>query len=168
MSLNEIVDGIAAAVDQDPANAAALFRASGSSTSTVATAARAGRHDFIVDEPPSLGGEDAGPTPVEYALGSLIGCQVVVYRFWAERLGIALDDVSITAEGDLDVRGFFGLAEGVRSGFTQIRFDVTLTGPETPERYEELRAAVDSHCPVLDLFTNPTPVVSTLKVGAPA
>ena len=39
---------------------------------------------------------------------------------------------------------------------------VTVTGPESPERYEELAAAVDEHCPVLDLFANPVPVTRTL------
>ena len=30
-----------------------------------------------------------------------------------------------------------------------------MTGPENPERYQELAAAVDRHCPVLDLFAQP-------------
>lgn len=115
----------------------------------------------------ALGGGDAGPTPVEYALAGLIGCQVAVYRFWADKLGIALHDIAIKAEGDLDVRGFLGLAEGVRAGFSEVRFDVTLTGPESTERYQELRQAVDRHCPVHDLFSNPTPLVSTLKITVP-
>jgi len=94
---------------------------------------------------------------------------VVTYRFWAARLGIRLDDVGIRlddveidAVGDLDVRGFFGLDDEVRAGFGDIRLDVRLTGPERPERYAELQQAVDAHCPVLDLFTNPTPVATTV------
>ncbi|MCW2757583.1 MAG: osmotically inducible protein OsmC, partial [Nocardioidaceae bacterium] len=161
MSLHTIIETIDAAWKQDEANAHALFSASGSSRGTVATDVRAGRHTFVVDEPESLGGEDEAPNPVEYALAGLIGCQVVVYRFWAAKLGIAVDDIDVKAEGDLDVRGFFGLKDGVRSGFSQVRLDVTLTGPE-PERYEELRAAVDAHCPVIDLFANPTDISSTL------
>jgi hypothetical protein len=35
---------------------------------------------------------------------------------------------------------------------------VTVAGPESEERYAELAAAVDEHCPVLDLFQNPVPV----------
>lgn len=35
-------------------------------------------------------------------------------------------------------------------------------GPETQERYEQLRDAVDVHCPVLDLFANATPVSVTV------
>ena len=29
-------------------------------------------------------------------------------------------------------------------------------------RYQELREAVDAHCPVLDIFQNPTPVSVTV------
>jgi hypothetical protein len=46
-----------------------------------------------------------------------------------------------------------------------VRLAITLTGPETEERYQELRAAVDAHCPVLDLFVNPTPVAVTVSKG---
>jgi putative redox protein len=43
-----------------------------------------------------------------------------------------------------------------------VRLAVTVTGPESDERYAELAAAVDEHCPVLDLFTNPVPVSRTI------
>ena len=45
---------------------------------------------------------------------------------------------------------------------------VTVTGPESDERYAELAAAVDEHCPVLDLFKNPVPVTRTITAAAPA
>ena len=44
------------------------------------------------------------------------------------------------------------------AGFSDIRLSVTLTGPESDARYQELRDVVDTHCPVLDLFATPTPV----------
>src|ERR1039457_1221657 len=84
------------------------------------------------------------------------------YRFWAEQLGIEFDTLTVQVEGDLDIRGFFGFDDSVRPGFSAVRVEVTVTGPETPERYRELAAAVDQHCPVLDLFANPVPVTRTL------
>jgi len=53
----------------------------------------------------------------------------------------------------------------VRPGFIGVRLEITPTGPETAERYQELAEAVDAHCPVLDLFTNPTPVQRKLAVA---
>lgn len=164
--LTAIITGTAEAVRKDVGRAAVQFTATGRSAGSVATDVRARQHTFVVDEPASLGGDDSATNPVEYALGALIGCQVVTYRFWASRLGIELDDVRIEAVGDLDVRGFFGLEEGVRPGFGEIRLDVQLIGPESAERYAQLHAAVDERCPVLDLFANPTPVTATVTSAA--
>jgi putative redox protein len=69
---------------------------------------------------------------------------------------------SVRVAGDLDLRGFFGVDDSVRPGFTAVQVEVTVTGPETEERYAELAAAVDEHCPVLDLFKNPVPVTRAL------
>lgn len=154
-----------ATIQESPQKAALVFGAEGEGFGSVATRLSSGGHSYVIDEPAGLGGDDLAANPVETALGALIACQVVTYRVWAHNLGIAVDDVRIAAEGDLDVRGFFGLDEGTRPGFGDIRLTVTVTGPETAERYRELHDAVDAHCPVLDLFSNPTPVSTTLVVG---
>ncbi|UCR88102.1 OsmC family protein [Mycetocola spongiae] len=146
----------------NPAAATIHPSASGVAEGGVATRVRAGGHEFIVDEPAGLGGENTGANPVEYALGALIGCHVVVYRLYAEALGIVINSITAEADGDLDVRKLFGIDETLRPGFSDIRINVTITGPESAERYAELKAAVDAHCPVLDLFQNPTPVATTL------
>ncbi|WP_067821580.1 OsmC family protein [Nocardia inohanensis] len=160
--LNDIVDATAAAVAEDPARAQVVFRATGTPEGVVGSAIAAGRYTIRVDEPPSLGGAGAAPNPVEVYLASLISCQVVTYRFWAQRLGVTIDELAIDAEGDLDVRGFFGLDDTVRPGFRAVRVTVRISGPETAQRYTELQRAVDAHCPVLDLTTGHTPVETTL------
>lgn len=146
----------------DPEQASALFGATGEGGGGVRTEIRVGRHSVTVDEPPTLAGDDAAPNPVEVTLAGLLSCQVVTYRFWAVQLGIPLDDVAVDVEGDLDVRGFFGLDDAVRSGFTEIRVVVRLSGPASDADYHRLHAAVDEHGPVLDLFHNATPVITRL------
>ena len=146
----------------DPASAGLTYRVNGAGVGSVATTITAGRHTFVVDEPDALAGDDVAASPVEFALGALISCQVVVYRLYAQALGIQVDDIAITAEGDLDARRLFGIDESVRAGFSDVRLAITITGPETDARYQQLREAVDAHCPVLDLFANATPVSSTV------
>ncbi len=116
--------------------------------------------DFAVevDEPPALGGKDRAPNPVEYALAALATCQEITYRLHADALGIPLKDVSVQLEGELDLRGFFGAAEGVRPGFLSIKGSVSFDSPAPAEDLERLKRVVDAHCPVLDLFNNATPV----------
>jgi uncharacterized OsmC-like protein len=117
---------------------------------------------LTVDEPPELGGTDQGPNPVEYALAALATCQEITYRLHADAMGIPVNDVSVTLEGELDLRGFFGAAEGVRPGFQWIEGKVSFDSPASPEELARLKRAVDAHCPVLDLLRNETPVRLTL------
>ncbi len=56
----------------------------------------------------------------------------------------------------------------MRSGFTAVRVEVKVTGQESQERYEELAAAVDEHCPVLDLFKSPVPVTRVITSASVA
>ena len=163
-----LVDAGAAWGERIAANTASAqltYRVGGIGEGSVATSVRAGKHEFVVDEPAALAGDDVAASPVEYALGALISCQVVVYRLYAQALGIRLLDITIDAEGDLDARKLFGIEESVRAGFSEVRLDITITGPESEERYQYLREVVDAHCPVLDLFANPTPVVATVRKG---
>jgi hypothetical protein len=88
----------------------------------------------------------------------------MTYRFWSEKLGIRIDDLTVDVQGDLDVQGIFGLRDGVRPGFGNVSVTVHITGPEALDRYDELRQAVNDHCPVLDVFANPVPVTTALSV----
>jgi uncharacterized OsmC-like protein len=162
MSLVSLIDDTRKAIADDPANAQAVFAAEGTLVGVTEVDIRTGTHTFKVDEPPVLGGGDAAANPVQYALASLGSCQAITYRFWAAQLGIELGSLSVRVEGDLDLRGFFGIDDSVRPGFSAIRVEVTVTGPEPEERYAEPAAAVDEHCPVLDLFKNPVPVTRAL------
>jgi uncharacterized OsmC-like protein len=121
-----------------------------------------------VDEPPSLGGADTAPNPVEYALLALATCQEITYRLHADHLGIPLDSVAVSLEGDLDLRGFFGVDHAVRPGFREIRGTVTLRSPAAEAELERLKAHVDAHCPVLDLVSNATPLTLALRTSVPA
>jgi uncharacterized OsmC-like protein len=162
MSLSSLIADTRKAVAEDPANGQAVFSAQGTLVGVTEVDVRTGTHSFKVDEPPALGGADVAANPVQYALASLGSCQAITYQFWAEQLGIGFDTLSVRVEGDLDVRGFFGFDDSVRPGFSAVRVEVTVTGPESPERYQDLATAVDQHCPVLDLFANPVPVTRTL------
>jgi len=143
---------------QDPKNGQLTFSATGEGVGSVASEIKAGKHTFKVDEPAPLAGDDIAASPVEYALGALASCQIVVYRLYAQQLGIQVDDIKVTADGDLDVHGLFGANNSVRPGFSAVKLKVEITGPETQERYDELQRVVDEHCPVLDIFRNPVPV----------
>ncbi len=150
-------------IQSDVKKAELTYRATGVSEGSVASRITVGNHTFLVDEPQALAGDDVAASPVEYALGALISCQIVVYRLYAHVLNIPFDALEITAEGDLDVRTLLGVEGGPRAGFTGVRLDIKISGPESLERYEELRKAVDVGCPALDIFVNPVPVTGAVR-----
>lgn len=121
-------------------------------------------HEVAADEPRSFGGGDTAQSPVELLLTSLATCQAVTYRLWAAELGVALERIGVEVQGDLDLRGFLGIAE-VPAGYTTVRMVVTLDGPETDERYRELADAVDRHCPVYDVLARPITVERELRIA---
>jgi uncharacterized OsmC-like protein len=157
MSVTAAIEANEQAITADHGRARVVFRSQGALDGPTHVHLTSRQHAIEVDEPEVLGGGNAHANPVEYALASLASCQAITYRFWAAKLGIQLDGLEVSAEGDLDLHGFFGL-ENTRAGFSQVRLDITPIGPESAERYRELADAVDAHCPVLDLFVNPTEV----------
>ena len=114
MTLSTVIADTRKAVDEDPGVARALFSAEGTLTGVTEVEVRTPTHSFTVDEPPALGGGGTAPNPVEYALASLGSCQAITYRFWAEQLGVSFDKLTVTVEGDLDIRRFLGFDESVR------------------------------------------------------
>jgi putative redox protein len=120
--------------------------------------------DLIVDEPPLIGGGDAGPTPVELVLAALGTCQEIVYATYARVLGIPLDGVSVRAEGRVDLRGFFGVAD-VPAGFQDVSFAVEIDSPAATTDIERLVAEVNAHCPVLDILKQPVRIEGTYQLN---
>lgn len=122
------------------------------------------QHSIITDEPESLGGTDAGPNPVELILAALGTCQEITYRAYAAAMDIPLDHVSVKLEGQIDLRGFFGVTDEVRPGYRRIHGTVTLESDASDTQLRQLRAAVDAHCPVLDILSQPVPVELGLTI----
>src|ERR1700744_6110569 len=133
MSLDTLIADTRKAIAGDAANAQEVFTAQGTLVGVTEVDISTGSHTFKVDEPPALGGGDAAANPVQYALASLGSCQAITYRLWAAQLGIELDSLSVRVEGDLDLRGFFGVDDSIRPGFTAVRVEVSVTGPERSE-----------------------------------
>ena len=165
MTLGKVIADTRRALSGDPATGQVAFSTVSTLTGTTRVDVRTGRHSFTVDEPWSLGGGGEAASPVQYALAALGSCQAITYRFWAELLGIRFDKLTVQVDGDLDLRGFLGVGDGVRPGVQDVRIQVDIAGPEPAERYQELAAAVSEHCPVLDLFENPVPVTCTTLAG---
>ncbi len=165
-SFKPLVNTIQATLADAPDQAVATFSAESEQVAGLRSEIRIRDHRLVVDEPDALGGADAGPNPVEIALASLATCQEITYRLYADKLGIPLDCVSVSVEGDVDLRGFFAVDEAVRPGFQAIRATVKLQSPADQSSINELVETVNRHCPVLDLLQNRTPITIDIEQSA--
>lgn len=112
-------------------------------TKPYSVALTAGRHQWLSDEPPALGGADAGPAPYDLLLASLAACTVITLRMYAERKGWPL--VGVAAE----------LVHGREDDRSRIDRTLWLEGELTDEQRARLGEIAER-----------TPVTLTLKAGA--
>lgn len=64
------------------------------------TEVEAGSHRFVLDEPESAGGTNAGPTPYDAVAAGLGGCTAMTLHFYAKREKIPLEGVDVTVVHD--------------------------------------------------------------------
>ncbi|RSD23253.1 OsmC family protein [Mesobacillus subterraneus] len=113
---------------------------------------------ITIDEPPALGGTDAGMNPVEMLLGALGACQSIVARVYSQKFGVELEDFRVELEGDLDTDGFMNKSD-VRRGYSDIRYTYHITSPSPEENIRALADFIARTCPVDDTISNPVNVV---------
>jgi uncharacterized OsmC-like protein len=126
--------GTVNAIKADPGLGACHFRATNAwlagslnrSTVTGFYGARqeiAHRQTFTMDadEPAILAGGDSGANPVEHLLHALASCLTTSMVAHAAVRGIRIEALESRLEGDIDLRGFLGLADDVPKGYTAIR-----------------------------------------------
>jgi putative redox protein len=103
----------------------------------------AGRHSLTLDEPPSRGGQDAGPAPYEMLLGSLGACTAITLRMYADRKQWAFRSLQVELSFErIGERG-------------QIHRVVTIDGELSAEQRQRLAEIAEK-----------TPVTLTIKAGA--
>lgn len=107
------------------------------------------------DEPAILAGNDEGANPVEHLLHALASCLTTSMVAHAAVRGIQIEELESQLEGDIDLRGFLGLAADVPKGYTNIRarFRVKAKAEDVP-RIRELA----KFSPVFNTLVNGTGV----------
>ncbi len=166
--LNDTID----AIKRDPEIAKFRFRATnrwdsgGHNTTTIHDFYGAKQnvehdHDFMIaaDEPDLLLGGDMGANPVEMALTSLAGCLTTTLVYHAAARGVTINGVESELEGELDLRGFLGLSDDVRTGYKSICVKMHVDADASQETLDELVALAKGLSPVVDIISNPVEVI---------
>ena len=158
-SLRTTLGNIQQNLKDNPKEANVTFQSNSSLIEGFNSRAIMRQHSIDVDEPKELGGTDRGPNPVELILAALGTCQKITYKAYATVLGIPLESVSVELEGELDLQGFLALNDAISSRLPEDSGPGEKSSPmRIPETLEKLRQAVNAHCPVLDIISNPVPL----------
>lgn len=117
-----------------------------------AVAIKAGQHRWVSDEPPALGGQNAGPAPYDLLLGSLGACTAITLRMYAKRkqwpvravlvdLRLQKNDTSVRIERAITIEGDVNDEQRTRMLEIAEKTPVTLTLKAGVPIHSELRAS---------------------------
>jgi uncharacterized OsmC-like protein len=121
---------------------------------------------YDADHPAVLVGGGNAPTPVEFLLHAIAACLTSGLANIAAARGVALNEVSSTVEGDIDLLGILGLSDQVRNGYQGIRVSFQISGDAPDEVLRSLVEQSRARSAVYDVLTNGVPVSIDVKTGS--
>ena len=104
--------------------------------------------------PAPLLGDDKAPSPLEWLLHAMVGCMTTSLAYHAAARGIEIESIDSGIEGDIDLRGFFGLSARARKGYSSIRIKMLVKSAAAPATLKGLAKM----SPLFDIVSNALPV----------
>lgn len=160
MTLREIQAPIKEQYREQPEAAWITLRATGATgDSAMACSVDIGRALYAAGAHQGVGGSGASACSGDLLLGALAACAQITCQMVAANMGLDGVTVSVTVEGDLDLRGTLGTPD-VPVGFQAIRMRFALRGDVPPDRLEKLKERTERYCVVLQTLVTPPALAS--------
>jgi uncharacterized OsmC-like protein len=152
----------------DPASSRITLKARGGQTETpIACSVAIGRAIYEAQAHTGVGGAGTAACSGDMLLGALSACAQITCQMVANAMGIPLERIEVTVEGDLDLRGTLGISKEVPVGFHQIRTRFEIVAPQaSAEQLRALREKTEQYCVVMQTLTQP-PKMETEWTGLP-
>ena len=165
MTLRDIQEPIKARYREEPDAARITLRATGSMTDgAMSCSVDLGRALYAAGAHPGVGGSGSAACSGDLLLGALAACAQLTCQMVAANMGLDGLTVTVTVEGDLDLRGTLGTAD-VAVGFEAIRVRFALSGDVPAERLEKLKERSERYCVVLQTLLAPPSIEAAWTVN---
>lgn len=161
MTLREIQQPIKDRYREEPDAARITLRATGATLEgAMSCSIDIGRALYAAEAHPGVGGAGSAACSGDLVLGALAACAQLTCQMVAANMGLEELAVSVTVEGDLDLRGTLGTPE-VPVGFEAIRVNFAVSGEIEPDRFERLKDRTERYCVVLQTLLAPPVIEAT-------
>src|SRR6202166_3375299 len=150
----------------DPNASQITLRAKGGQTDVPVTCSvDLGRAIYQAEAHKGVGGAGAGACSGDLLLGALAACAQITCQMVAAAMGVPIERIEVTVEGDLDLRGTLGISKDVPVGFQRIHTRFEIVAPHaTTEQLHALREKTEQYCVVMQTL-NHSPKLQTEWVG---
>ena len=147
--LKEMQAPIKARYREDPEAAVVTLKAEGRIGEGLSCSVETGRALVEAGLHPATGGSGLQACSGDMLLEALVACAGVTLSTVATAMGVALEDLRIEAEGDVDFRGTLGVAKEVPVGFREIRLRYRLKTDAPKEKVDSLVRLTERYCVIL-------------------
>src|SRR5579872_4562561 len=147
---------------QSPSSSRITLVANGRQTDApISCSVDLGRAIYNAEAHKGVGGAGTGACSGDLLLGALAACAQITCQMVAAAMGIAVDEIGVTVEGDLDLQGTLGISKTVPVGFESIRVKFDVRAPHaTPEQLTALQQKTEQYCVVMQTLLHPPPIKS--------
>jgi uncharacterized OsmC-like protein len=166
VNLREIQRPLKEGYREDPKTARITLTARGAREDTpMACSVDIGRAIYAAQAHTGVGGAGTAACSGDLLLGALAACAQLTCQMVAAAMGIELDGIEVTVEGDLDLRGTLGVDRDAPVGFSAIRVQYDLDAPGVPmDRLEQLKDRAERYCVVMQTLTSPPAIDATWRL----
>lgn len=111
------------------------------------TEAKMRNHFAVIDEPVASGGDDSGPTPVEYLLTAIGGCVSITLRMYAKRKGWDLGKITVNV---------------TQNEQKELIEEISFEKEVTEEQRKRLQV-IAGKCPVAKMVKGETTIITSIQ-----
>jgi len=146
-----------------PGSSRITLRAQGDQVDTpIACSVEVGQKLLEAQAHSGVGGAGTAACSGDLLLAALAACAQLTCQLVATAMGIPIEHVRVSVEGELDLAGTLGISKDVPVGFEEIHSTFDITAPDaTPEQLAALKEKTEQYCVVMQTLLKPPPMHTT-------